>query len=117
MSEPAAPGFRYQLGTILIFTLGVAVGLTMSRWMEPTVQPTKGPYKIRVGDVLTVDSLVDKSIDRRVLVSPDGSISLPHVGIVPAHGQTLEALQLSLEKAYKNYYRRPAITVSYQGRE
>lgn len=46
-------------------------------------------YQIRPGDVLSVEVLQDPSLNREVLVLPDGSISFPFAGSLPAQGRTV----------------------------
>ncbi|TWT36731.1 Polysaccharide biosynthesis/export protein [Posidoniimonas corsicana] len=91
------------------------------------IQP--GSYALQVGDVVQVESLtaggsatagagatgaagVDDSLNRQVIIQPDGTIKLPLVNRVPAAGRTIDALQEDLEERYKKYYRAPTITVS-----
>ena len=89
-------------------------------------------YKLQVGDEVRVESLTaggggtvsttgsdtdstnttEDGLNREVSVQPDGMITMPLVGRVPAAGQTVEALQADLEKRFKEYYRVPAITVT-----
>ena len=50
-------------------------------------------YQIRSGDVLSVEVLQDPSLNREVLVLPDGSISFPFAGNLPAQGRTTGQVQ------------------------
>lgn len=86
------------------------------------------PYQLEVGDRLRVESLTagvsasasaetagatsQDSLSREVVVQPDGMITLPLVGRVPAAGRGMVTLQEDLEERYKKYYNVPAITVS-----
>jgi len=89
-------------------------------------------YKLQVGDAVRVESLTaggggtvsttgadtestntsEDGLNREVSVQPDGMITMPLVGRVPAAGQTVEAVQAELEKRFKEFYRVPAITVT-----
>jgi polysaccharide export outer membrane protein len=53
-------------------------------------------YLIKPGDLLRIEVLEDPSINRGVLVLPDGSISVPLAGTVAAAGQTVGQLQAAL---------------------
>lgn len=53
-----------------------------------SVAMAQNGYQIRPGDVLSVEVLQDPSLNREVLVLPDGSISFPFAGSVPASGRT-----------------------------
>ena len=45
-----------------------------------------GSYLIRPGDVLQVEVLEDPGLNRSVLVSPDGRITMPLAGAIRASG-------------------------------
>lgn len=53
----------------------------------------QGGYQVRPGDVLSVEVLQDPSLNREVLVLPDGSISFPFAGNLPASGRTTNQIQ------------------------
>lgn len=53
-------------------------------------------YRIRTGDTLAVEVLNDPSLNRDLLVSPDGAITFPQVGRVRAAGRTLEQVQSNI---------------------
>lgn len=94
------------------------------------VQPRA--YELQVGDRIRVESLTagsgpptttgggddsqgdptEDNINRDLVVQPDGMITMPLVGRVPAARRTIEALRADLEKRYKEYYKVPAITVT-----
>ncbi|TWU00725.1 Polysaccharide biosynthesis/export protein [Botrimarina colliarenosi] len=87
------------------------------------------PYQLQVGDRIRIESLTaggstgggadaaaqsnsQDNLSREVIVQPDGMITLPLVGRVPAAGRQLVALQEGLEERFKEYYNVPAITVT-----
>ncbi|QDT70812.1 Polysaccharide biosynthesis/export protein [Planctomycetes bacterium MalM25] len=86
------------------------------------------PYQLQVGDRVRVESLTagssagggsgaqqgsaEDSLSREVVVQPDGMITLPLVGRVPAAGRRLVTLQEDLETRFEKYYNVPAITVT-----
>lgn len=53
-------------------------------------------YMIKSGDVLRVEVLEDPTLNRSVLVSPDGRISLPLAGTIAAAGRSVEQVQSDL---------------------
>ncbi|WP_371055983.1 polysaccharide biosynthesis/export family protein [Rhodosalinus sp. K401] len=55
-------------------------------------------YQLRPGDVLRVEVLEDPSLNREVLVLPDGSIDFPLVGTVAARGQTVASVRQALTR-------------------
>ena len=50
-------------------------------------------YQIQPGDVLRVEVLQDDSLNRNVLVAPDGRITVPLAGTLSAAGRSLGAIQ------------------------
>lgn len=70
-------------------------------------------YRVKSGDVLRVEVLEDNSINRDVLVLPDGRISVPLAGTVQAGGQTLNQIQSSVTTALgPNFANTPTVFVS-----
>lgn len=53
-------------------------------------------YRINPGDVLAVEVLQDPSLNREILVLPDGSISFPFAGTIRAGGRTISQVQAAL---------------------
>jgi len=70
------------------------------------------PYKLNVGDIVSVESFTDEEINRELLVQPDGTITLRLLGQVQAYGLTVPQLREKLDEAYKQYYKVPSITVT-----
>lgn len=87
------------------------------------------PYELQVGDQIQVESLTagqgatgrsgtaassvpEDTLNRNLVVQPDGMITLPLIGRVIAAGRTIEGLRDDLEEKYKVYYKVPAITVT-----
>lgn len=69
-------------------------------------------YKIRPGDILRIEVLEDDSLNRNVLVAPDGRISVPWVGTIQASGRTVEAVQSSLTQGLSaNFAATPNVFV------
>jgi len=53
-------------------------------------------YRISPGDVLSVEVLQDPSLNRELLVLPDGSISFPFAGTLRAGGRTIPEVQSAI---------------------
>jgi polysaccharide export outer membrane protein len=97
---PHVPTYRLRVDDQLEFVFRV------------TRNETATPYHINVGDELTIESTTDTELLRSVVVLPDGTIVLPLVGGIRAAGLTVEQLRHELDKAYEQYYKVPAITVT-----
>ena len=77
-----------------------------------TRERSSTPYELNVGDLIRVESLADKNLDRELEVQPDGTITLRLIGEVLAADRTTDELRRDLEKRYKQFYKVPAITVT-----
>ncbi|MFO7902530.1 MAG: polysaccharide biosynthesis/export family protein [Planctomycetota bacterium] len=97
--DPHVPQYRLRVGDELelIYRL--------------TREESSQPYELNVGDELRVESLIDSTLDRDMIIQPDGMITLRMLGQVRAAGRTVEELRKALEEQYTKYYKVPAITV------
>lgn len=94
----------------LVFsTLLAGFGLALS---------TAGPvlaqegYRVRPGDVLRVEVIEDESLNRDVLVLPDGTISFPLAGSIRSAGRTLGQVRSTLTAALEpNFASQPNVFV------
>ena len=64
-------------------------------------------YQIRSGDSLQIEVIEDPSLNRSVLVLPDGSISFPLVGTIPAAGRSIDAVKSDLAAALASNFAAP----------
>ena len=72
-------------------------------------------YRIRPGDTLRIEVIEDPSLNRSVLVPPDGRISLPLAGSVTAGGSTVESIQSALSSQLApNFAAPPSVFVSLE---
>lgn len=73
-------------------------------------------YQIRSGDKLTIEVLEDPSLNRTVLVAPDGRISVPTAGTIRVSGQSVETVQRNLvARLAGNFASPPNVFVSIAG--
>ncbi len=94
-----------------------------------TREVLSSPYELQVGDRIRVESLTagstaglataggtssgpEDTLNRELVVQPDGMITLPLIGRVPAARRKVVDLQKDLEERFKAYYNVPAITVT-----
>jgi polysaccharide biosynthesis/export protein len=68
-------------------------------------------YRLVVGDKLRIEVYKDTQVSQSLQVRPDGKITLPLVGDIPAAGYTPIALQDSITKSLKEYMTNPVVTV------
>lgn len=72
-------------------------------------------YQIRAGDTLRIEVLEDSSLNRTVLVAPDGRISMPQAGTISVRGQSVETVQSNLtQRLASNFANTPNVFVSIE---
>ncbi len=104
------PKNAITLGRMLWVALAVAVLTTTS---SPEAQAQT--YTIRPGDTLRVEVLEDSSLNRSVLVAPDGRISVPSAGSISTSGQSVESVQRILtNRLAGNFASPPNVFVSLE---
>lgn len=71
------------------------------------------PYRIQAGDTLQFEVVQDTSLNRQLLVLPDGSVSVPMIGTLPAAGRTVDGLRATIiERLAPNFARKPIVYLS-----
>jgi len=90
---------------------------TKQKPTPPTVtdskhDPTSPDYVIGPEDVLKIDVWKEPEMSGTSPVRPDGKISLPLIGDVPAAGMTPTQLTAELTNRLKKYLEDPRVTVS-----
>jgi len=73
----------------------VLIGLLSLILSVTTVQAQSG-YRVSPGDTLRVEVLEDASLNRTVLVLPDGSFNFPFIGTVQASGRSVGSIRDTL---------------------
>lgn len=64
-------------------------------------------YLINPGDTLQIEVAEDSNLNRSVLVTPDGRISFPFAGAVPAAGRTVGQVERALSTAMSSDFASP----------
>lgn len=88
------------------FTLMVTLGVINSSFAA------EAGYRINKGDKLRIDVWQEENLHAEVMVSPDGTISFPLVGVVPAAGKTPDELQNVLREKLEQYIPGPEVNIS-----
>ena len=99
----------HRLGVMLVgFSLVLPVGATTS-----AEDPLSGPdYVLGPEDVLSISVWKDEQLTKDVVVRPDGMVSFPLVGDVPAAGRTVEDLRLDITKRLTKFIPNPHVSVA-----
>lgn len=95
---------RTVIGSLITFVMAMIVAASAS---------AQGSYQIQPGDALQVEVLEDPTLNRTVLVLPDGSINFPLAGSIRAAGQSTNGLSSSLASALaSNFNTTPTVFTS-----
>ena len=107
--------------TILLGIVVIATGLMTGAYAQqqsgapalPIVQAAYGDSEFRLGpdDVIEVSVYQEKELSATVPVRPDGKISIPLIGEMPASGKTAVELQKEISIRYAKFISEPAVTV------
>ena len=72
-------------------------------------------YRVQAGDVLRIEVVEDETLNRTVLVAPDGRISVPQAGSIRASGRTVESIaQLLTERLASGFNAPPNVFVAVE---
>lgn len=71
-------------------------------------------YVLQPGDLINVSVWREPDLDRTLLVRPDGGISFPLAGDLPAAGRTVDQLTGDLATRLTKFIPSPVVTVSLQ---
>jgi polysaccharide export outer membrane protein len=78
-------------------------------------QAQSDDYRIRTGDVLQIEVLEDPSLNRAVVVLPNGQFNFPFAGTIRAGGRTIGQVQAGLRDALaSNFAAPPTVFIGVQ---
>lgn len=91
----------------------VAIALSLAAFVPGTsAEAQQGNYAIRPGDTLRLEVLEDETLNRSLLVLPDGRISVPMAGNLMVAGRTLGQVERSIASALASSFAlRPTVYV------
>lgn len=93
-----------QMKTVLFAAMAIFVSAAAS---------AQSGYQVRSGDILSVEVVQDPSLNREVLVLPNGTINFPFAGAVPATGRSPSQLQGTIANAIaENFQGTPDVFVT-----
>ncbi len=94
-------------GVTFLFLLFLAVSARAAE-----VVPVDPTYRLGPEDLLRISVWKDESLTSEVLVRPDGMISFPLIGDLPAEGKTVEGLRAELVRRLSPYLPDPTLSVA-----
>lgn len=95
---------------VLLLLAGLSPGATAEEPSSGRTPPSD--YSIGPEDMLEVSVWREEDLQRQVLVRPDGKISFPLAGDIPAAGRTTEQVQQDISERLKRYIPEPVVTVT-----
>lgn len=70
-------------------------------------------YRIQPGDTLQLEVLQDSTLNRQLLVLPDGSVTVPIVGTIQAAGQSIDAVRGTIAQGLASTFQtKPTVYLS-----
>ena len=79
----------------------------------PAALAQSASYRIQPGDQLQITVLEDETLNRQLLVTPDGRISVPLAGTMRVAGQTVDAVEgIIADRLTSNFAVRPNVFVA-----
>ncbi|MFH1776836.1 MAG: polysaccharide biosynthesis/export family protein [Candidatus Omnitrophota bacterium] len=102
---------KIEAGTPLIIMLTV-LEQSKASVIQNEQQIAGAEYTINPGDVLYITVWQEDDLRQEVIVRPDGRISFPLAGEVPAQGLTFTQLKAELTRRFEEYLRYPEVSIS-----
>jgi polysaccharide export outer membrane protein len=103
-----------KLRTLLVLVV-IAIGSTVAHAQCLTTGSAAphgdSEFKLGPDDVIQISVYQEKDLDTTVPVRPDGKISIPLIGEMPASGKTAIELQKEIAQRYTRFIAEPAVTV------
>lgn len=94
-----------RLFAILLTCLGLMAGTAVAQDL----------YRVQAGDTLRIEVIEDPSLNRSVLVAPDGRINIPLAGFIVAEGRPVGAIQNDLAlRLEENFAVTPNVFVAVE---
>ena len=87
-----------------------ALAASLSNGSEP-LPVAEGSYLLGPEDMVKISVWKDEHLTQEVVVRPDGMISFPLVGDIPAAGRTVEEVRLDLVKRLNKFVPNPHVSV------
>jgi polysaccharide export outer membrane protein len=94
-----------------VFAGAHALAASLPSGSEPLPVVVEGSYLLGPEDIVKISVWKDEHLTQEVVVRPDGMISFPLVGDVPAAGRTIEDVRLELVKRLNKFVPNPHVSV------
>jgi len=106
---------KNAISTALFILLAAASpSLSSADRQGPEAPAASSDYLIGPGDILFISVWKDQALTQTLPVRPDGKISFPLIGEIPAGGRTVAQLQKNMEEKLSQFIPQPTISVGIQ---
>ncbi|GJL63371.1 MAG: sugar ABC transporter substrate-binding protein [Nitrospirales bacterium] len=96
---------------LIVLMSSLLLGCPRPDVIVPPGPPEEG-FLLGPEDVLDVVVWKNEDLSKEVVIRPDGKVSLPLIGDVPAAGLTADQLAEEIEERYKAFKENPAVSVN-----
>jgi polysaccharide export outer membrane protein len=104
---------RVLVALVVVSAIGLpcaSIGQTATRYTATA--STSEEYRVQPGDMLYISVWREETLQREVMVQPDGAIRFPLAGEVKAAGHTLAEIEAQLSKQLSKFIPDPVLSVS-----
>ncbi|MBI4715761.1 MAG: tetratricopeptide repeat protein, partial [Nitrospirae bacterium] len=110
--ESGNPGFPGKVGRWLFLCAFLTFLLPVEIAHAQEADPPGPEYRLGPEDLLQISVWRDDSLTREVVVRPDGMISFPLLGDLPAEGKSVEEMRSELVRRLSQFVSDPFVTVA-----
>jgi polysaccharide biosynthesis/export protein len=106
-------GWRRSACAALVLALTAHLSPAIADGVAQDSKENSDPhYHLQPGDMVTISVWKEHDLQAEVLVRPDGGLSFPLAGEIPAAGQTIDAVRNLIAERLKRYIPDPVVTVA-----
>ena len=101
-----------ERGQIPMYVAGLMAAVMLVTAVPAMGQTPSSEYLLGTGDVIDVAVWGHADLAREVIVSAEGNVVLPLVGVISASGQSVERLTTLITRAYAEYVLNPQVSLT-----
>ncbi|HUX90627.1 MAG TPA: polysaccharide biosynthesis/export family protein [Gallionellaceae bacterium] len=100
--------YRFIFVALVIFFMGIRTNLSIAA-DKPEI------YQLRQGDTVLISVWREDTLQKQVVVLPDGSVTFPLIGRVEVAGLSTPEVEQRITKKLKEYFPEPIVSVVIVG--
>ena len=97
---------KHALNQVSSIVTALCIALILSS-VQAAEAPIQSPYTVNPGDILSISVWKEESLQRQVIIRPDGSFSFPLTGDILAAGQSIEQISQTVTEKLVKYIPDP----------